>query len=118
MPPALSHDLFHQLAMNIGQPIVPAFVAVSQALVVDPEVLQQRRVEVMHAHGVFGDVVSEIIGLAMDIPGLEAAAGDPDGEALGMMIAAEIVLADRSLRIGGAAKFTTPDDDGVIEQAA
>jgi N-sulfoglucosamine sulfohydrolase len=50
---------------------------VAGALVVDAEQVQQRRVEVVHVHRVRDDVVAEVVGLAVDEPGLHAAAGHP-----------------------------------------
>src|SRR5690606_27714301 len=56
---------------------------------------------------------------AMDVPTLDAAASHPQGEGAWVMVAtrhgfeAGAVFAE-----GGAAKFTAPDDEGGVEQAA
>ncbi len=86
----------HDVSVNVGQPVVAAFVAVGELFVIDAHQVQQRGVEVMHMHGIAHDVVAKLVGLAVDEPALEAAAGHPDGEAARMVIAPEIVLFDRA----------------------
>ena len=58
-------------------------------------------------------VVAELIGLAVDRAGLDAAAGHPGRETAGMMIPSEVGL-DFALAIVRAAELTSPDDERVI----
>ena len=53
--------------MYVGQAKVTSLEAVSQPLVVEPQQVQQRRVQVMHMHRVAGHVESELIGLAINM---------------------------------------------------
>ncbi len=52
------------------------------------------------------------------MPGLNAAAGQPDGEAARVVVAAVVGGGERALRVGRAAEFAAPDDERVVEQAA
>ncbi len=52
------------------------------------------------------------------MPGLDAAAGQPDGEAAGMMVAAVVGGRQLALAVDGPAEFAAPDDQRVVEQAA
>ena len=75
---------------------------VGQAFVVDAEKVQDRRLEVVDVDGVLSWVVGEVVGLAVGEAALHSAAGQPDGEDVGVMVSAErflvidIALAERS----------------------
>src|SRR6185437_14854454 len=68
-------------------------------------------VEIVNVYGVFGDVIAKIIGLAIHA-WLDPAAGHPDGETAGMMVAAIVIRAELSLAIVGTAEFAAPDHEG------
>ena len=85
---------------------------------IDPEAVQDRRIEVVDRDRIAHDVVAEIIRLADGYAAFDAAAGQPKREAARMMIAAIVVGSELSLRIHGAAEFAAPDDQGVFQQAA
>ena len=74
--------------------------------------------EIVNAHRIARDVVAEVVGLAVDVPGLEATARGPDREAPRVMIAAEARGLDFALAVARASEFTAPDHDRVIEQPA
>gem|GEM_PF-5206855 len=71
--------------MLIGEAEVAACVAVGEAGVVDAELMEEGGMQVVDFDGVFDGVFAGVVGLTMDMAGLEAAAGDPDGEAVAMM---------------------------------
>ena len=48
----------HDLAADVGEAVVAALEAERQLLVVEPEQVQQRRVQVVDVHRVLGDVVA------------------------------------------------------------
>src|SRR5207244_1045171 len=58
-------------------------------------------------------VEADLVGGAVDDPALEAATGEPDREAVDVMVAPV-----RSLRAGGAAELRGEDDDRLLQQAA
>ena len=92
---------------------------VGQAFVVDAEEVQVRRLEVVDVDGVFGWVVGEVVGLAVGEAALHAATGHPDGEDVGVMVAAErFLVVDVPLAERSAAELAAPDDQRVVEQSA
>src|SRR5678815_1418391 len=81
--------------------------------------MQNGCLEVVNVDGMAGDVDAEVVGFAEGEAWLDAAAGEPAGESVWVMIAApawpviEVALDER-----GASELTPPDDQGIIEQAA
>ena len=88
--------------MHVGQTEIAALEFVGQAFVVDAEQVQYRGLEVVDVDGVDGRVVGEVVGFAETEAGFDAAAGQPDGEDVGVMVSAErflvvdVSLAERS----------------------
>ena len=70
--------------------------------------------QVVHVNLVLHDVESQLIGFAQRDAGLDAAAGQPHRERVGMMVAAVAA----ALHHRRAAKFAAPDDQRVLEHAA
>ena len=85
---------------------------------INAETVQDGGVQVMNVHRVAGNVVGVIVGFAEDHAALDAAAGQPDRIAPGMVVAPVIFIGERALAIDRAAKFAAPDDEGIVEQAA
>ena len=84
-----------------------------QALVVEAEGVEQRGVEVVHGDDLVDGFVTEVVGVAVSMALLDAAAVEPHREA-----AATVIAAVRSLRDRGAAEFAHPDHQRRIEQSA
>ena len=106
------------MLLHARQPHIQALELESQAAVVDAQAMEDRGVEVVNVYGLFHDVVTEVVGLAMHNPFLDAAAGKPDGEALGMMVAAVVVSRQGSLAVDCPAELTAPNYQRVVEQPA
>lgn len=68
--------------------LVEAVVEVAEAVGVEAELVQDRRVESLDVHGVFDGGGAEFIGRADADAALDAATGSPHGEAVGVVIAA------------------------------
>ena len=100
-------------AVDVGQAHVAAAEAVGESLVIDAQEVQDRGVEVVDLDLVLDGVVAVVVGGAVDGAAFDPAAGQPDGEAVGVVVAAV-----GSLRHRGAAEFAAPDDQGRVEQAA
>ena len=98
-------------SLDVGQPHVAAGVAIGQALVVEPEQVEDRRVQIVHVHRVLDGLVAELVGLAVGDPWLDAPAGQPEGEPLVVVVAAVGVLAVRR-----AAELAAPDHQRLVEQ--
>ena len=78
-------QITHDVPMHVGEAEVAACVAVGEAGVVDAELMEEGGMQVVDFDGVFDGVFAGVVGLTMDMAGLEAAACDPDGEAVAMM---------------------------------
>ena len=86
---------------------------------IETEQVHDGGVQIVNVDFVFGDVESELVGLADGHARFDAAACHPHRERLGMMVATQLAS---EVRVGldhrGAPEFTAPDDKGVFEQAA
>ena len=98
------------VAVHVGEPEVAAGVAVGEAFVVQAEEMEYGGVEVVNADGVFDGVVAKVIGGPVHRARLHAAAGEPEGETLGVMTSAVLVL-----HFWCATKLSAPDDQGVFQ---
>src|SRR5262249_29763790 len=61
-------------------------------LLIEAEEMQQRGVEIVVIDDVLDRFVAELVGRAMDIAALDSAAGEPDRKAVGVMVAANVLL--------------------------
>ena len=73
--------------------------------------MQQRGVEIVNFDDILDGVVAKFVGRAIGNATFDAAAAEPGGKALHVVVAAG--------RLGHwrAAKFTGPDDEGVVQHA-
>ncbi len=62
----LGEDVLDDRAVHVGQAEVAALEAVGQPLVVDAQAVQDRGVQVVDVDRLLGDVVAEVVGLAVD----------------------------------------------------
>src|SRR5205807_7570728 len=108
-PALLRQYRLHHAARHIRKPEVAPLELVCQPGVIDAQRMQDSRVQVVYVYGIFHDVVAIIVGLAESDARLDAASGQPHGEAAGMMIAAVVVLGQFALAIDGPAKLAAPD---------
>ena len=104
----------NHMAMNIREPPRSAVVVVGEPFVVEAEQVEDGRVEVVDVDHVFDGLVAELVGGTEAEPMLDARAGEPGGEALGVVVAARGPLLER----GHAAELGGPDDERVVEQSA
>src|SRR5262249_57149621 len=84
------HDLFNDLAVDVGEAVVAALEAEGEALVVYAEQMQHRRVQIVDVNAILHNVVPEWACLAVHGSGFDATAGHPDAEAPRMVIAAVV----------------------------
>ena len=99
--------------MDVGQAEVATAVAVGQTFVVQPEEVQDGRVQVVDVHLVFRGVVAVVVGGSVAEPALYAAAGHPHGEAFRVVVSPIAILGS-----GRAAEFSSPDYKRVVQHAA
>src|SRR5947209_19399856 len=64
----LSEQLFHHIPMHVREPVVAPLEAVRQPRVVEPEQVQDRRLQVMHMHLVARHRDAEAVRPAVRVP--------------------------------------------------
>jgi len=110
-------DLSDHVPMHVREAIVSPEKSVGQTEVVDPQQMQNRRVEIVDVHGIFDDIVGKVVGAPVRQAPPDTAAGEPHREAPRMVIAAVGTGRQLPLAVHRAAKFPSPDDQRVVEQA-
>jgi len=101
--------------LDAGESKVEALEAVGEALVIEAELSHHGGVQVAHVDGVLGDVVTEVVRLAVAHARLDAGAGHPDREAARVVVATAIGAVPLALSGDAATEFAAPDDEGVFE---
>ena len=101
------------MAVYVGKSIITPLELESQPFVIDAELVEKGRVQIVNVDSILGDVISDVIGRTVARPGLETAAGHPRGEAVGVMVTASSISTE-SLGIDRAPELTAPDDDGIF----
>src|SRR5262245_15839261 len=104
---ALCDGFLDNVSMNIGETELASLKAIGQTFVIEAELVEQGGVQVVDVRSAFGDAEAEFIGCAVDMSRFESAAGDPHGERIDVMIAAD-GFADLAQR--RAAELAAPDD--------
>lgn len=104
--------------MDVGEAVVAALEFEGKLFVINSDEVEDGGVEVVDADGVFGDVVGVVVGFADGLAGLDAAAGEPHGEAAGVVVTTEAGGGEAALAVNGASEFAAPDDERVIEKAS
>ncbi len=82
--------------------------------VVDAQATEDGGLQVVRMHGILRDVVAVIVCGAERDARLDAAAGDPHGEAAAVMIAPIVSGSEAALAVNGAAEFTAPNDQSIV----
>src|SRR6185436_17870486 len=100
------------------EPLVEPLVGIAEMLGIEPKQVQDGGLQVVDAGLVLGDEIAQLISLAVGGSLFDAAASEPDAEAVGVMVAAEELAAAALFVERSAAKLSTPDDERAIEQAA
>jgi hypothetical protein len=72
--------------MDISQPMVAAPMPKGQSLVIDPQLVQQRRMHVMNVDRVTDRRVPKLIRLPIRIPAAKPAAGKKDRVTVDVMV--------------------------------
>src|SRR5438132_12353941 len=103
---------------HIRQPKIPSLETVSQPRMIDAQQVQESGIEVVDFDRVFGDLVGEVVGLAVSDAAFDAAAGQPGAEAARVMVAAVVFGGLRALGVHGAAELASANDDVLVQTAA
>ena len=100
--------------MDVGEAEVAALESERQPLVVEPQQVQYRGVQIVHVAVAVDRTKAKLIRGADDVPGLDTAPGHPHGEGVDVMVAA---LRLPRFTHRSSAKFPAPDDQRVVEHA-
>jgi hypothetical protein len=79
--------LFYDSAVDIGEAKVAAGVTVSEFFVIEAEEPQDRGVEIVNVNLVLNRSETKFVGRAVDVATFDAAAGEPGGEAVMIVVA-------------------------------
>src|SRR5262245_49632298 len=82
----LRQDFGHDLAVDVGEPLVLSVVLVSQLLVIEPHDVEDGRVQVVDVDLAFDRLEAELVGRAVDEAALDAAACKHGGEAVWVVV--------------------------------
>ena len=105
---------FHQFSMDIRQAVVPSLEFVSQSFVVYAENVEQGRVQVVHMHRVFGDIITIFVSRSESDALFYSSPGQENGETTWVVITPVVGFGKRALPVNGATEFTSPDDQGIF----
>ena len=99
--------------MHIGQTEVASSVAEGHPFMVHAEEMEDGGPQIVDGANVLDCMIAKIVGGSVCGAAADAAAGEPDGKAEGIMIPTVAALCERS-----AAEFAGPDDESFVEQSA
>src|SRR6266496_2032274 len=118
----LADQLPDHLPLHVGQAEIAAGAAESQFFVVKSQQGQDGGVQVVDVDFVLGRLESELIGGAVDVTAAHAAPGHPHAEPIVIMVPAInfacVAAGGGQLHGWCPTEFTSPDDQGVVQQAA
>ena len=103
------------LAVDVREAEISALVAEHEPFVVDPQALQDGRIEIVNVNRVLQHVVAEIVGLTVNDTGLDSTTRHPLGVTPWMVVASVVALGQSTLAINCSAEFTTPNHQRVVE---
>ena len=106
------------LLLNTRQLLIEPLKLVGESLVIDSHAMEDRRVQVVDVHWVFGDVVAEVVGLSEGDATFDSPSCHPHAEISRVVIATVIVSRQTALAVNGTSEFTSPYDQGVLEHSA
>src|SRR5262245_55792161 len=88
-------------------------VKVSQLLVIEPEAMQNRCMDVMHVDTILDRVETNLISRAVSNAAFDAAAGEPHRKTVRIVVPAVAAFTHRC-----AAEFTAPNDQRTVQHSA
>ena len=100
--------------MDIGEAHVEALEFDREFFVIKAQKVKQGRMEVVNVDGILSGVEPEFVRGPKGETGFHAAAREPHGESVRVVITAVVA----ALNHRRATELTAPDDDGVLEESA
>src|SRR5262249_18752686 len=109
-------------SVHVGQPEIAAGVTVGEALVIEAQEPEDSGVQIVNVDRMLDGTEAEIVGGAMNLAALDAAAGQPHAEAIVVVVAAidaaGVGARSRQLHRRSSAKLATPDHQRIVQHAA
>lgn len=106
------------LGFDTGKLLIQALELVGELFMINAHAMKNRCVKVVDMNGIFGDVVTKIIGFTIRDTRLSSASRHPHAEVFGMVISAVIFFGKSALRVNCSTKLAAPNYEGFIEKAA
>jgi len=95
---SLAQDFFDDAGwFDAGELLVEALVIEGELVVINSQLVKDGGVKVADVDGILGDVVAEVIGLAVNLSAFDAATGHPHREGTRVVIATVIRLGQGAL---------------------
>ena len=91
---------------RVGECLVIAVMRIRQFVVIHPQLVQQRRVQVGNRHAVDDRAIAHLVGGPINLTGPESSPRQNGTEGISIMIAPQPILRNRQ-----TAKFAGPDDN-------
>ena len=110
----LCQHFIDDMPVHIGEPPLEAVVEDAEVFVVKAEEVEHGGVEVVERVDVLNGLGSEVVGGAMGYAGFDAGTGQYSAETIRVVIAAFGAFLEHR----HAAKFSAPEDQGILQQAA
>jgi len=110
----------HPGFIDVGEPFVTTVVRVGELFVIESELVENRSMKVGGLGAVVDRTVSEVVGGPVGLPSANATAGQPDAEAVGVMVTSLVALGGIAVAefcAGCPSEFAAPLDDGRFEEA-
>jgi hypothetical protein len=103
--------------MHIRQAEIATLVPESQSFVIDTELIQNRRIQIVNVDGILDHVVTEIVGFPVNDATFDTSTSHPFRITPRVVITTIVGFRQPTLAIDCPAKFTTPNDESVIQKA-
>ena len=105
------HSFDHMRVLDSGEALIEALERESEAFVINAKAMEHGGIKIADVRGVLNDVVAEVIGLAVGRASFNTATGHAHTKAAAVVVPA---TSEGSLTVGGTAKFTAPDNEGIV----
>ena len=118
-PPAARsrNDLAHNLTIHVGQAEVPTTKPVRQPGVIQPQQMQDRRMQVVDVHFFLGREITVVVGGPVDVASLHPSPGHPHRETAGVVVAAVVFRLVLLFCSRCSPELSAPQHQGVVEQS-
>ena len=113
-----TQQAIYSSAFYAGQSLFKALESEGQSIVINSELIKDRRIKVTNVDGVFQNVVTVNVRLAIFKAVFDSRASHPHRKATTMVISAMRVLCELALRIDCPSKLAAPDHERIVEHSA